>query len=257
MIHTLKKAAYKHGYLIITAAWLYTISFIFINYWSYTSSPKKVKSRIEQQLVQQEISFNKLLADSVKLNSLMQEMPDVSGPIPEDIGLFVYYYDQTKQFPVLHYWNTNRIYVKAEDLSRKEGGFFVENQNGHFECIVRKISRSNREWLVIGMLPIRWSYFMENKYLHTEFSVNPDIHEQYEISTDADALAVNSSRGEELFKIKLRPGKSFIAYDFVTLLLRILSVIFLLIFLHSVSLELKNRYRFKTGFVFLITLVIL
>jgi two-component system nitrogen regulation sensor histidine kinase NtrY len=65
-----------------------------------------------------------------------------------------------------------------------------------------------------------------------------------------EALPVNNARGQELFRIKLKPGRSFIAYDAVTIFLRVLSVIFLLVFLHSVAQELVRRYRFKTGFFF-------
>jgi hypothetical protein len=52
---------------VITAAWLYTISFIFTNYWSYHASPLKVKNKLEQRLRQQEQRFSKLAADTALL----------------------------------------------------------------------------------------------------------------------------------------------------------------------------------------------
>jgi two-component system nitrogen regulation sensor histidine kinase NtrY len=75
LIYSLRQAAYKHGYLIITAAWLYTISFIFSNYWSYHSSPEKVKSKLEQRLKQQETRFENALKDTAVLAALVNQSP--------------------------------------------------------------------------------------------------------------------------------------------------------------------------------------
>jgi two-component system nitrogen regulation sensor histidine kinase NtrY len=259
LIYSLRQAAYKHGYLIITAAWLYTISFIFSNYWSYYSSPEKVKNKLEQRLKQQESRFENALKDTAVLSALINQSPGATDPLKEEIGLFIYRQqndDDSYEPALLSYWNTNRMYINNEDLYRPQGNYFVENQNGDFEMIRRDITLRRKPVSVFAMLPIRWSYFMENKYLHTEFAGYNGINEQYEISADLEALPVNNAKGQELFRIKLKPGMSFIAYDAVTIFLRVLSIIFLLVFLHSIAQELVRRFRFKTGFVFLLGLVV-
>jgi len=256
LINSLRQAAFKHGYLVITAAWLYTISFIFINYWSYHSSPNKVKSKLEHRLQEQEKRFEHTLTDTVLLTSLLNQVPGVTDPLKDDIGLFIFRQAETDGAPKLSYWNTNRMYISGEERTRNEGSYFVENQNGDFEMIRKDIVLGGKPLSVFAMLPVRWSYFMENKYLHTEFAGYSGITEQYEISSDADALAVSNSAGQELFSIKLKPGKSFISYDTVTIILRVISIIFLLIFLNSIAQELVNHYRFKTGFIFLMIAVV-
>ncbi len=256
MIHTLRKAAYKHGYLIITAAWLYTISFIFINYWSYYSSPQKVKSKIEQRLREQEQKFDKVMADTSLLQTLIQQNPAAKDPLQGDIGLFLYQQTDMGVSPGLVYWNTNQMYLNNDDLLLKSGSYFVDNQNGQFEMISRLLVMRGQTYQVFGMIPIRWSYFMQNKYLHTEFAGYKGINNQYELSIEGDAIPINNADGKELFRMKLKPGKSFIAYDGVTIFLRILAIIFLLIFLHSLALEMVNRFRFKTGYLFLLASVV-
>lgn len=257
MIHSLRQAVYKHGYLIITAAWLYTISFIFSNYWSYHSSPSKVKNKLEQRLKEQESRFENALKDTATLYALVNQSTTVTDPLKEDIGLFVYTHHDSETEPVLAYWNTNRMYINREELYRPEGNYFIENQNGDFEMIRKETVLRGRAVSVFALLPIRWSYFMENKYLHSEFAGYSRINDQYEISGDADALPVNHAGNQELFRIKLKPGKSFIAYDSVTILLRVMAIIFLLVFLHSLAQELVHRYRFRTGYVFLLSSVLL
>jgi two-component system nitrogen regulation sensor histidine kinase NtrY len=256
LINSLRQAAYKHGYLIITAAWLYTISFIFSNYWSYHSSPEKVSSKLQGYLHGQESRFQHALKDTATLAALLAQSPDVLDPLRGDIGLFLYATEDRAEGPTLAYWNTNSKYVNAEDLYRAEGSFFIENQNGDFEMIRKEITLGGKNVSVIAMLPIRWSYFMENKYLHSEFAGYSGINDQYEISTSDDAFPVMNSSGQALFKIKLKPGKSFIAYDSVTVLLRVLAIILLLVFLNSLAQELVHRFRFKTGFLFLLGSVV-
>lgn len=256
MINSLRQAAYKHGYLIITAAWLYTISFIFSNYWSYHSSPEKVSSKLQERLQHQEAKFNDALKDTATLSALLAQSPKAVDPLKEDIGLFMYATGNEEDGPKLAYWNTNHMYVNSEDLYRGEGNYFIENQNGEFEMIRREIKLGGKDVSVIAMLPIRWSYFMENKYLHSEFAGYSGINDQYEISGAEDAFPVVNGKGETLFRVKLKPGKSFIAYDSVTVLLRVLAIILLLVFLNSLAQELVHRFSFKTGFVFLLSAVL-
>jgi two-component system nitrogen regulation sensor histidine kinase NtrY len=256
LINSLRQAAYKHGYLVITAAWLYTLSFIFINYWSYHSTPQKVKSKLEQRLQEQEKRFSNVSADTALLYQLINQSNGIADPLKDDIGIFIYQQNNTAVQPVLAYWNTNRMYINANDRLREAGSYFVENQNGNFEMIRKAVVVRGQTLSVYAMLPIRWSYFMENKYLHSEFAGYSGINEQYEISADPAALAVNNTAGEKLFSIKLKPGKSFISYDTVTILLRVIAIILLLIFLHSLALELVHHYHFKRGFVFLLGSVI-
>ena len=97
MITTLRQGAYKHGYLIITAAWLYTLSFIFINYWSYNSTPQKVKDKLEQKIEQSEKSFLKLSEDTVFLKEVLADTVAESkrAATLKPFGVFLYQLLQT------------------------------------------------------------------------------------------------------------------------------------------------------------------
>ena len=256
MIQTLKRSAYRHGYLIITAAWLYTLSFIFINYWSYHSSPQKVTSKLEERLQGFERDFKGLAGDSSALSPFLDTAKNIISIGPDAMALFVYKDLGEAVLPQLIYWNTNRVYLNNEDLKRKDSSYFISSQNGDFELIKHSFKKDEHTYLLIGMIPIRWSFFIRNKYLQTDFADNPGLDEQYEISTDPIALPVRSINGQTLFNIKLKPGKSFIAYDPVTILLRVLSIIFLLIFFHSIAVDLINKYHFRTGFFFLLGAVV-
>ncbi len=257
MIPSLRQAAYKHGYLIITAAWLYTISFIFSNYWSYYSSPQKVQNSLTQSLQKQEEKFAKLTADTALLDSLVMQASVKEDVLPGDIGLFIYRLHHQQQPPEMVYWNTNRMYIDNDDVGGPDGHYFIGTENGDFEMIRHHDTIRGAVYAVIGMIPVRWSYFIQNKYLHSDFAGYHGLNEQYEISADPSALPVVNSKGEELFRIKLKEGKSFIAYDSVTVILRVLAVILLLIFIHSLAQELVTHQNFRSGFSFLVIVVVL
>jgi signal transduction histidine kinase len=257
LVYSIRKAAYRHGYLLLTAAWLYTISFIFSNYWSYYSSPEKVKTSLEQRLKRSEERFSVAAADTALLAELIKQSPNTTNPLPEDIGLFIYRFEGNEFTPKLVYWNTNRMYVENDDVDMQQGSFFVGTQNGDFELVKKLDTIRGATYAIFGMIPVRWSYFIENKYLHSDFAGYSGLGEQYEISADPAAIPVSNGQGEELFRIKLKEGKSFIAYDNFTIFLRVLAIIAMLIFLNAVALEMVANRGFRAGFIFLASAVIL
>lgn len=258
MITTLRQGAYKHGYLIITAAWLYTLSFIFINYWSYNSTPQKVKHKLEQKLEQSENSFLKLSADTAFLKEVLFDTVGAGkrAVISKPFGVFVYQL-RNNGAPALSYWNTNAIYIAPEDLLKTEGTYFVNHQNGDFELIVKNIQYQKKDLKLIGMIPIRWSYFIENKYLKSSFDGFPDLSKQYEIANGPQSLPVVNSKGDTLFRIQQKEGKDFIGYDSITLLLRTLAIILLFLFLHELAEDLVKGNGFTIGFGTLLATVLL
>lgn len=256
MITTLRQGAYKHGYLIITAAWLYTLSFIFINYWSYNSTPQKVKSKLEQKLAGAEQQFRSISKDTALLKRLLADsVTEEKRNVTElPFGFFLFQEEQEGAYN-LSYWNTNSMYLTPDNLKKGDGFYFISQQNGDFELAVRSLSIQHKKLKLVAMLPIRWDYFIENKYLQSGFDGFPGLNKQYEISTDAKALPVLNSEDKELFRIKLKEGKSFISYDSITLFLRTLAIILILLFLHAMSEEIVRSKGFVLGFGLLVFIV--
>ncbi|HEX3024325.1 MAG TPA: hypothetical protein VHP12_03865, partial [Chitinophagaceae bacterium] len=125
MITALKKAGFRHGYLIITAAWLYTLSYVVSNYWEYNSSPKRVQHKIQQQLNKKEERFNKIITDTALISSLINDSvksPEKNKLIDEPFGFFIYSDADTSKH-LLTYWNSNKYYTDPEDIQRNDGAY--------------------------------------------------------------------------------------------------------------------------------------
>jgi signal transduction histidine kinase len=252
---------YRHGYLVITAAWLFTVSFIVSNYWSYNSSPHKVQAKLQDHLTQKEKRFNDIADDTALLSSLIEDTV-VNNTVrtklfSEEFGLFLYAINDVGN-PILVYWNSNRYYLSAADLKKADGNYFVDYQNGDFELVKETVRLKKQTVYVIGLLPVHWDYFINNKYLFAHFDGFPDLDKQYQITTDTSAFHIHSNEAKkELFKIKFKEGKTFAGYDLLTIFLRTIAAILFLVFLNVVAEDVTKERGFKPGFIFLVSFVFL
>ena len=258
MITTLRKAFYKHGYLIIIAAWLFTISFIVANYWYYNSSPTKVKSRLEHKIAASERTFNTIVKDTTLLSSLINDTLTKGKKqlTEENFGIFIYTVNDIGN-PLLSYWNSNHFSVNPEDLRREDSNYFTGYQSGRFEFIKRTVPLAGKKVIAAAVIPVYWDYFIQNKYLPKDFDGFPGMEEQYEISEDSTGLPVLSTTGQTLFKIRQKQGHSYAGYDMITVLLRVVSMLLIVLFLNVVATDASKEEGFKKVFLLLCATVVL
>lgn len=257
MIQTLKQATYKHGYLIIAAAWLYTISFIFTNYWTYSASPEKIKHTLESYLKKQEDRFQAIAADTNLLRSIYNKGGNKTKQelVNETQGLFAYAVDETGR-PELVYWNTYTMSVNNTDLEKQDGKYTVTYQNGFFELLKHSFARDGKQCIIAGLIPIHWDYFIENKYLHKQFADYPNIESLYAISSDGTGIPINNSDGETVFHLKQKDAVSFDLPDTYSIALRVLAVLFLMAFINGLASEIVRERGFFPGYFFLVSIII-
>ena len=253
MITILRKAVFKHGYLFITAAWLYTFSFIVTNYLTYTSSPKKVQQQLSKHIINKEKKVASLVSNTTLLQSLINDADageEKINLIKEDFGFFVYTINDIGN-PILSYWNNNKYYITPEDLQKQDGYYFVNYQNGDFELIKNTLQVNGKNIVVASLIPIRWHYFMENKYLHAGFNNYEKLDNKYEITTANKGLPIINSNNQTLFKIQKKIEGFELGYDWLTILLRTIAIMLLFFFLNAIAHEIVAKKGFANGFVFL------
>ncbi|HEX8331153.1 MAG TPA: hypothetical protein VF622_00955, partial [Segetibacter sp.] len=261
MKQTLRKSFYKNGYLIIIAAWLYTLSFIIVNYWSYKSSPARVQHRFETYIKESENTFDAFTRDTTTLRYVLH---DTSKPQPrlyevsKKLQLYGYTKDEQGNL-LLSYWNSNIVVPLPEDLQRHDGKFFVTYANGEFEYIKQTILIDGKEVVLIGMIPIRWNYFLNNKYLRTEFAAFKDLEKRYDLDTSRAGIPIKSGDGNILFKLKQKNKGEIIFsdYDNLPLSIRIISIIILLVFLNFLAFDIVKSHGWLKGFAILLAIVFL
>jgi signal transduction histidine kinase len=249
----LRRSFYKNGYLLIIAAWLYTISFIFSNYSFYRSSPERVKKRIETFIEKGEEKFKAFSSDAALVKTVVNGGVDRKkflDYLDDEVFLYVYVRnDVGNLLPV--YWNNHQVTPVLKDLEKLDGKYFTKHSNGEFQFVKKSFFSEGRQVITAAMIPIRWNYFFENKNLRTEFAAIENIQNVYEVvSTDA-TLYVKNGDGKVLFGLKEKKNIRNTHPGSVSLALRVLSVVFLLIFLHIVSYEVVLQRGWKNGFLLL------
>ena len=248
MIKTLTSAIYKHGYLLLVAVWLYTFSFILTNYWAYDSSPSKVRDKLENKLIKSEQAVSQIKSDTVLLESLLTDTlsKKKQSLLSQPFGLYLYTLNDVGS-PILNYWNSNVYTISQGDIQQRDGYYFASRQNGDQEIIKQSINLNGKPIIMIAVIPIRWDYFIENKYLHKGFDGFPKLSDLYEISNDANALPIINSLGYPIFKIKEKNGHIYAQYDVISILLRLLFIFSLILFLNKVAINIVEKHGLPTG----------
>ena len=258
-IQVVKNAAYRHGYLLLIAAWLYTISFVFTNYWSYSSSPQKVKNSLENYIATQEQTFHTLIHDSSYLHTILSNSSSFNNDYLQSLpfGLFAYRVNSGNNLVQL-YWNTSQMAVNTNDFKDHDGNFVVQHQNGLFELLKRTITLKNEKYIIAGLVPLYWHYSsVENNYLHSQFGSFKSIDKLYRLSTDRNAIAIKNSFGTTLFHIELINSKHTEQPDGISITLRLITILLLLFFFSAIAQELYLHLSFYKGLLFLVSALLI
>jgi two-component system, NtrC family, nitrogen regulation sensor histidine kinase NtrY len=256
----LKDTVYRNAYFLIGAAWLFTLSFIFSNYWSYTSSPQGVKKTLEQYLQRQETDFNQFLQDSALITRLIdtkESEEEVLQIIEKKYGIFIYKLEDYGPI-ILKYWNTQQTLPTDEMLVKPEGEYLETLPNGKFEFIRRKLTLSGSENLLIcALVPIRWDYFIENDYLRKGFVDQPNIEKNYLLSNSPTGISIENLKGNPLYYLDKKSASVTGGSDWVTILLRILGTMLILFYIHMFCLGMARRFGAGKAILMLVFLVVL
>lgn len=256
MVQVIKKAVYKHGYIIITAAWLYTISFLFTNYFSYSSSTPKVAAALERYISEQEDKFETLVNDTVALRGLVNNQPaGIKLKLQKEVfGVFAYRYNYG--LAIQQYWNNNIMSVSATDILKPDGHYFVNYQYGAFDYIKRSVQMGNNRYFIACLIPVHWTYFLERDSLKPGFQNFPELESKYVITTDPSGTIIRNSQGMDLFRIKSRQNVNNDQPGTFSTLLRVLAVILLIVFINSIATDIVPAKGFYKAFLFLIIVVV-
>ena len=119
----LTDTVYRNAYLLIISAWLLTLSFVFSNYWSQSTSPQGVKRTLERYLHGQEEDFSRLLRDTPLIRRLAINTADdaeLQRMIELPYGVFIYEQGASGVLSLVH-WNTQQSLPTPDMLGKPEG----------------------------------------------------------------------------------------------------------------------------------------
>ncbi|MEP7252408.1 MAG: ATP-binding protein [Ginsengibacter sp.] len=250
----------KNGFLLVAAAWLLTISFIIDNYWSGVATTNSVQKTIQKNIIRNQKKIQSLYEDSSLLNRLIKgqyaekELDDLVG---KEFFIFIYKdVPYNSKHPI--FWNTQIIEPDAGILNDPPGNDFRQLINGWYVVNRKDYKVSNGGFYkLVTLIPVKWNYYVENKYLHNSFTAIDNIENNYSISSTPTRLGIKDNEGDTLFYLN-KFGENITPQNNVfSLWLRILAGILVLSFIHKLSKFYVKRKGFWAGFAILLASVLI
>ncbi|HET7115259.1 MAG TPA: methyl-accepting chemotaxis protein, partial [Hanamia sp.] len=249
----------RNSFLLITAAWLLTFAFIINNYWSGSSTSNAAQKAIQKDINKKQREINVFCLDTSLMNTIVEGKYSESFLKNEvDKGYFIFFYKITEVAkPVPVFWNTQVIEPDSSIINGDNGIGFQKLLNGWYVINKRTfLSSSGSYYKMIFLIPVKWSYYVENKYLHNSFVVESNIEKTYDISLTPTRHEIKDEHGKPLFY--LQQLNNPIGHDNVfAIWLRILAAVLILFFIQKLANFYVERKDFLTGFLVLVIPVIL
>ena len=250
-----KQFIVRKSYLLVTAAWLVTISFIIDNYLTGNASPKTVTKTLTSFIERQQKDFYALSSDTFILDRLANQQYDetlLQQIANKKYFLFVYQKHQNEDRFNLIFWSTQVVDpLGSLSLMNQKTGF-IQLANGYY--VWQKINF--KDFVVLALIPIQWNYVITNDYLTNGFTTGNNIEKAYSISDKRLVNNINSIDGQFLFSLEPRPLKTVFHNNILAFILRMIAVFLILFFvqLTSVFIIQKNFYK---GVSFLVVAIII
>ncbi len=258
-ISIIKQIIYKQRWLLVAIVTLFVMSGGYYAYNSYRLSPQAVKKNLEKYITGQEQFFYTIVSDSNYVRALTVRRDTIVDKALQNLssGYFSYAINDRGN-PISIFWSTSQMFVNPADLKANDSAYVVNYQNGMFELVKKTVQADGKSYILATLIPLRWQYFVENKYLPSQFAGVSNIDKLYRLSTNAyEATAIKNSSGTTLFYIervaKLNKGKP----DVANTSLHILIVLLLILFIVNVSKDITVRYSLLKGFSIFLGLLLL
>ncbi|HEY0679779.1 MAG TPA: HAMP domain-containing sensor histidine kinase [Chitinophagaceae bacterium] len=251
----------KHVYLLIAAGWFLTIAFIINTYLDSPSSAKVVRNSIEDFLHERERDFSKIVADTALLRKMTdQTLNDVqiSRLVKKEYTILIY---EPKNFDgtwSLQFWNNQYVVAEPEHLQFSDTAYFEELRNGFYEVVRRTIFLPQKgSIIVIGMIPVRWGYFIPFQNLPDAFVGHDYAEKKVKLVNHPTDLRVKSSVSNATFHLERREQQETASIGWLTITVIIIGVLMLLYFLQQIAHEIAVEFGLWRSIMFLVTAVLL
>jgi len=192
----------RNSFLLIIAAWLLTFAFIINTYLNGSSSPNAAQKDIQKNINKQQRAIDTFCLDSALINNIVEgkyNEVELQRQVEKKYFIFFYKIDEPGK-PIPVFWNTQVIEPDSILIHSPNGISFQKLVNGWYVINQRTFRSSNGAYYkTIFLIPVKWNYYIENKYLHNSFVAEGNIEKTYDISISPTSHVIKDEKGEPLF----------------------------------------------------------
>ena len=249
-----KQRLLKNGYLLITTAWLITISFIIDNYWSGSSSPEAFQKKISSYITDQENDFDVIARDTSLITKIAGKNYNeiLLLQLLEKKYFFFICSENKNGFYDLLFWNTQVIdpTLHIFDMVGKSG--FIQLANGYYVWRKNEINGLT----ALALIPVKWNYAITNEYLKNSFAIVNGLENNYAISNKPNQNSIRSKEGIFLFSLEQNAVITIPQNTVLASVLRILAVMVIFLLVHIMATYIVHK-NFYGGVLILIVFILL
>lgn len=250
----------RNGFLLLIAAWLLTISFIIDNYWSNIATSASVQRSIQRKIITAEKDIEKFSRDSLLLTKLIQgkyNSEELQQLVEKPYFVFIYKISLHNERHAV-FWNTQVVEPPVGLIKKNQKPSLVKLINGWYIVSKKNFQTPGSSvFEVVTMIPVKWEYYIENKYLKNRFVAVENEQSNYTITQNSTNLPVKNADGDILFYLEKLTQTQTAETNTVSLWFRILASLLVLFFVHKLAKFYIERKGFWIGMSVLIACVVL
>ncbi|HUB59268.1 MAG TPA: HAMP domain-containing sensor histidine kinase [Puia sp.] len=247
--------------ILLTAVGLFLAGYFLNLYFSGGASVRRLRNSIQSFLQQRERSFDQLSNDTALLTRLATKQytkKDLDLLIDKKFGFFLYGSDSVGAGLYLQFWNDQRSLPTMALINGPDTAGFVQLANGQYGYVKRAVAGADRKLhLIIGLIPVRWQYYITLPDLQPEFVNFPLAEKRVEIVQTPTDLPVTDYRGSTLFYLVRKTGYRAPAHIWPIPLAILLGLLLVLIIIHNIAHTVAERWGTWWGIGFLATTIVL
>ena len=230
--------------MLIIAVLLTGISFFIDGYWGGTSI-SRIRKVIEKDIQKKQKDFISFYKDTTLLNQLINKqyseetLQHLAG---KKYFLFIYKPESaSEQIPL--FWNTQIVLPDEAIFASNDTNYISLLDNGWYVINKKIFSTDTSDYKIISLIPVKWDYYIQNKYLQNSFIAVDNAEYLYSITIQPTKEAIKDINGHTLFYLNESNANLLQHNNPVALWLRIFAALLVLLFIHIAA----NFYVVKRG----------
>jgi two-component system, NtrC family, nitrogen regulation sensor histidine kinase NtrY len=251
----------RNIYILLTALGLFLTGYLLNLYFGGDTSVRRLKNSIQSFLQEREREFDELSRDTALMGRLGENRytkKDLDRVVDRRFGIFLYGSDSVGAGLFLQFWSDQRSLPTTALINGPDTAGFVQLSNGQYEYLKRMVTGADRKpHMVIGLIPIRWQYYITVSNLTPEFVDFPAAEKRVEIVLTPTVLPIFTSSGVPLIYLTKKPGYQAPAHVWPIPLTILVGLLLVLIIIHNIAHEVSERWGKWWGIVFLVTTIVL
>ncbi|MGZ8539455.1 MAG: sensor histidine kinase [Chitinophagaceae bacterium] len=245
--------------LLLGAAFLFVLSFVFNTLYTNRSSVAEEVRHAEEYLHQKQKDFNAFMADTSLIGRLVEnkESPGEFRRITDKpFGIFIYKVNPSGTL-TMNFWSNQLVLPPSDTYWQGDLEELMHLPNGYYLVIKRTLDISYNTVVVYALIPVRSDFFLETEYLPQQFVYSSTADNRVLMSQAETEFPVKSLSGKPLFYLDKKTSGAVPYNNRLTIILRFSGLLLLLLFTHLVAESLARKKIWK-GVLFLgLTLLVL